>query len=133
MKTLIVDDVAVNCRVIKGFIGCYGICDVASNARTAIKLFQKAWEEKEPYDLICLDIMMPEIDGHKTLQLIRTLEDRMRIDSSACAYIIMISSRDDQEASLRSRELGCDDYFVKPLNRVKLIHKLEELGLIEKG
>ena len=64
MHSLIVDDVRANCRALEALLTPFGPCEMAHNGRDAIDLFQYAWETKEPYDLICLDLVMPDIDRY---------------------------------------------------------------------
>ena len=74
IKVLIVDDDFITRRILKSIFTPYGDCDIAINGEEAIQAFRLAREEKKPYDLICLDIMMPEIDGHEALMKIREME-----------------------------------------------------------
>ena len=71
MKTLVVDDVKVNCRVLQGLLSGYGECDIANDGASAVRLFNQALTGDAPYDLVCLDIMMPDYDGRQVLQALR--------------------------------------------------------------
>ncbi len=130
MKTLVVDDVEVNRRLVKKIVSPYGQCDQAPDSRTAVALFQKAWKEDTPYNLICLDIMMPEIDGQDLLLALRQIEKKMHVTTQQQAKIIMITACNQPHAVLSSRKRGCDAYLIKPIGTVELRHELVRLGLI---
>jgi two-component system chemotaxis response regulator CheY len=131
MKMLIVDDMQVSCRVLKGLLTKYGTCDIASNARDAIAAFQNAWKEDVPYRLICLDVMLPEIDGLKALEVLRKMEEAMNLEAAQRAHVIMVSASDDPHHQQKAKELGCDAFLVKPIFSTDLTKCLRDAGLIE--
>jgi two-component system chemotaxis response regulator CheY len=128
---LVVDDVQVNCRVLRGLLIKYGTCDIVSNARDAIAAFQSAWKEDTPYRLICLDIMLPEIDGLKALEVIRKMEEAMNLEAAQRVHVIMVSASDDPHHQLKAKELGCDGFLAKPIFSTHLTKCLRDAGLIE--
>ncbi len=71
MKTLIVDDVQANCRVLKALISPFATCEMVTTGREAIDAFQDAWKVNEPYQLICLDIMLPDYNPKKGIWILR--------------------------------------------------------------
>ena len=71
MKTLIVEDDFTSRLLLQGLLQPYGVCHICVNGREAIDAFKKALDEKESYNLVCLDIMMPEIDGQAALKQIQ--------------------------------------------------------------
>ena len=79
MKTLIVEDEFTSRRLLQKILAAYGECDIAIHGKEALEAFRLARDEREPYDLICLDIMMPEMDGQETLKMIRKTEEEMGI------------------------------------------------------
>ena len=79
MKTLIVDDDFTNRLLLQELLRPHGQSHVAVNGREAVDAVGVALEAKEPYDLICLDIMMPEMDGQEALGKIRALEEKHRL------------------------------------------------------
>ena len=77
MKTLIVDDDFTNRLLLQEILKVHGPVHVAVNGKEAVEAVAAARDNKEdPYDLICLDIMMPEMDGQEDLKIIRADEDR---------------------------------------------------------
>jgi HD-like signal output (HDOD) protein/FixJ family two-component response regulator len=130
MKTLIVDDQIVSRMKIQKIME--GICeiDAVDCGQAAIDAYKKSLEIKTPYDLITLDVSMPDLDGREVLKTIRDLEDDHEIDKDRQVKILMITSSSDKETVLSSIHAGCDDYLVKPLNREAISNKLKKFGLI---
>jgi CheY-like chemotaxis protein len=73
MKTLIVEDDFTSRLLLQEFLKSYGPTHVAVNGREAVDAVRAALEAGERYSLICLDIMMPLVDGHEALRQIRSL------------------------------------------------------------
>ena len=74
MRVLVIDDDESNRKLLKSMVAKMGECDTASNGKEALSAFKKAWEDWQPYDLVFLDILMPEMDGCQVLNKIRELE-----------------------------------------------------------
>ena len=130
MKTLIVDDDYSCRRILQAYLLKHGACDLASNGSEAIDKFKAALIDKEPYDLICLDIMMPEIDGHEVLQTIRKIEENEGIYGSDNVKIIMTTALSDTENIVKSFKEQSEAYIIKPIEDEKLVKTLKYLELI---
>lgn len=100
MKVLIVEDDFVSRRLMQGILSPYGICHVAVNGREAVEAFKIAINELDPYQLICLDIMMPEMDGHEALREIRRFEEEEGITSRV--KVIMTTALNDPQTIMKS-------------------------------
>ena len=74
MKILLAEDDYVTRKFMTNFLSRYGECDVTVDGMEAVDAFMMALEDGEPYDLACLDIMMPVMDGYQALVGIRNLE-----------------------------------------------------------
>ena len=78
MKILLAEDDFATRKFMVNFLSKYGECDVTVDGMEAVDAFMMALEDDEPYDLVCLDIMMPVMDGYQALVGIRNLEKDSR-------------------------------------------------------
>lgn len=130
MKTLIVEDDHTSLLLLKGFLVGYGPTQVAKNGKEAIAAASTALEDDDPFDLICLDIMMPELDGQTALKVIRDLEEQRGILSSEGSKIVMTTALSNMTNLSEAFKNLCDGYLVKPISKIKLIEELNRLGLL---
>ncbi len=131
MKTLIVEDDFTSRTLLQKILAPYGQSHVAVNGKEALKAVHDALEANEPYDLICLDIMMPEMDGQAALKEIRAMETARGILSTEGSKIIMTTALDDAKNVVKAFMELCDAYITKPLGKTKMLQALEKAGLIE--
>jgi len=131
MKVLIAEDDPTSRKILQGFLTPLGECDVAENGRQAIEAFQKALAEERPYDLVCLDIMMPGMDGQSVLREIRRLEEEYEVTGLDGAKIIMTTALTDSKNIMEAFSEQCEAYLIKPIDKAKLMAQLEELGLLQ--
>lgn len=133
MKILIVEDDFISRLVLQKILSPYGACDIAVNGREAVTAFTLALEEGNSYDLICLDIMMPEMDGKDALKIIREKERQKNIAPGNETKIIMTTALDTPKDVVDAfYQGGCTSYMVKPIERKKLLDLIKEYGLIGK-
>ena len=132
LKILIVEDDFISRRIIQELLSPYGQCHIAKDGEEAIRAFYLGWEEQDPYDLICMDIMMPEMDGQDALQRIRDMEKEMGIIGSREVKAIMVTALDDLKNVIKAfHDGGATSYIVKPISNKKLIDEIKNLGLIQ--
>ena len=131
MKSLIVDDDFFSRRILQTILSVYGECHVAINGKEALFAFEQSFNEEAPYDAICLDIMMPEMDGQEVLRKIRAFEDKKGIMGTDSVKIIMTTALDDNENIKKAFREQCESYLIKPISKSKLIKILSDFGLIE--
>jgi two-component system chemotaxis response regulator CheY len=130
MRVLVIDDDESNRKLLKSMVAKMGECDTASNGKDALSAFKKAWEDWRPYDLVFLDILMPEMDGCQVLIKIRELERKKGIPDKLKAKIIMVSAASQKEMVMTCLRDGCDDFMVKPLETRLMISKIRHFGLL---
>ncbi len=82
MRILIVEDDFTSRRLLQKILAPYGECDIAVDGKEALEAFTLAVREGRRYRLICLDIMMPEMDGQQVLKKIRQMEKELGISPS---------------------------------------------------
>jgi two-component system, chemotaxis family, chemotaxis protein CheY len=132
MKTLIVEDDFISRRVLAQMLAPFGACDIAINGKEAFKAFKLGLEEGEPYDLICMDIMMPQMNGQDALKLIRALEKERGIAETQGVKVVMTSAKEDPREVVEAMyQGGATVYLVKPIGKQKLLTELRGLGLID--
>ncbi len=130
MRILIVEDDFTTRRILKRFLSPYGDCDVVVDGGEAVLAFRLAWEEGRPFDLICLDIMMPNVDGHEALRRIRDMEKGMGIKPSDEVKVIMVTALGDPKTVVKAfYHGGATSYLVKPIDKRQLIEEMAGLGL----
>jgi len=130
VRILIVED-DLACRLLlKTFLARYGECHVALNGREAVEAFRTAFTSGSSYDLICMDIMMPEMDGREAVRQIRAFEEGRGIRSPHGATIFMTTTvQEIREVFQCFREL-CDAYLLKPVDLGQLLSKMKFFELV---
>jgi two-component system chemotaxis response regulator CheY len=130
MKTLIVED-DFTCRLLlQELLKSYGVTHVAVNGKEAVAAVRGALEAGQPYDLVCLDIMMPEMDGQQALKEIRALEESRGILSPQGVKVVMTTAMGDMKNVFAAYASLCDGYLTKPIHGEKLLEELRKLALV---
>lgn len=128
MRILIADDDFANRRFLEKVLSLYGEVVAVDNGMSAVDEATRAMEERQIFDLICLDIMMKKLDGYKTLEAIREAETKYGIYEKERSKVIMVSALD--EVVLDNIQV-CDDYeayICKPIIIEKFEKLMEKLG-----
>ena len=127
MKTLIVEDDFLSRKLMLAYLSPLGECDVATNGSEAIEAFMIANDAGQHYDLITLDIMMPEMSGQEVLKRVRMIEEDQNLPA---AKIIMTTALKDADNVMTAFKSQCEGYLVKPIESEKLRGLLRELDLL---
>lgn len=130
MRILIAEDESISRELLSRFLSPYGQCDLVENGTQAVEAFMHAWHEGPKYDLVCLDIMMPEVDGQAALRGIRSMEESEGVLVGNGVKIIMVTALSDKENIFTAFKSLCDAYLVKPIDKAKLLKHLREFRLI---
>ena len=131
MRILIAEDDLVSRKFLFKFLSQYGDCDLVVDGLEALDAFLISIKENNRYDLICLDIMMPKVDGVKVLKHIRDLEIQKGILPEKRSKVIMTTALAETQYVQNAFEIGCDAYAAKPIDTAKLTEVLHNLGLVE--
>jgi two-component system chemotaxis response regulator CheY len=135
MNVLIVEDDPLSARLLERILRNYGDVEKVDNGHQAIERFERslntADQQQDRYHLICLDLMMPIMDGHQTLQTIRDIENQRKTLPHNRTKILIVSALQDPVTIMRSFNEECDGYLCKPVNRDNIRKKLMELELLE--
>jgi two-component system chemotaxis response regulator CheY len=130
MRTLVVEDDVTSQILLQSFLSKYGECKVAANGKQALAAFRAAYKSGQAYDLICMDIMMPEMDGQAAIKEIRVLEEATGKSSSNSVKIIMTTAAADMENIRQSFSSLCDAYLFKPIDTGKLLGHMRDFHLV---
>jgi two-component system chemotaxis response regulator CheY len=132
MRTLIVEDDIVSREILENVLKNYGLCDSAINGLEAIAVFRRALDEARPYDLICMDIMMPELSGQDALRQIRHIEKQMGVPAGDEVKVFMTTALNETEEVIDALyKGGASAYFVKPIHIDHFIKELKSAELIQ--
>lgn len=122
MKILIVEDDAKSANMMRKFLEVYGNAEIVNDGKVADRLVKE-----NKYDLIILDIFLPNLDGIKVLESIR-VADKIQSDNKK-TKVIIVSSTDEQKYISQANYLECNAYFVKPINLDVLDATIEKIFL----
>ncbi|HEX3028283.1 MAG TPA: response regulator [Clostridia bacterium] len=128
---LIAEDDMASRKFIFKFLSKYGDCDITVDGLEAVEAFMLALDEKNPYNLVCLDIMMPKMDGLKALQAIREIEKQNFVEDDKKVKVIMTTALNETQDVFGAFDSGCEAYAAKPINTEKLVEVMEKLGLVK--
>lgn len=130
MKILIAEDDFASRKFMLRFLSKYGECDVTVDGMEAVDAFLMALDSGEGYDLVCLDIMMPALDGYQVLKAIRDVERERNIPEEKASKVIMATALNEGRNVTKAFDLGCVAYAGKPIDQGKFENVLRKLGLI---
>jgi CheY-like chemotaxis protein len=130
MRSLIVDDDPVCRKVLNAALRAYGPVDEARSGREAVDALRRSLTGGERYDLITLDIVMPDMDGHSALVAIRALEGVKGLTAGSGAKILMTTSLSDGQHVIAAYREQCSGYLTKPIALDQLFDRLRAEGLI---
>jgi two-component system, chemotaxis family, chemotaxis protein CheY len=130
MKILIAEDDFTSRLLLQEILKYYGTSHVAVNGKEAVEAVSIAIETGEPYDLICLDIMMPEMDGQEALGKIRQMEASAGITGIKRTKIVMTTTLTDKENVINAARHQCDYFLAKPIHKARLLEELRRMKLI---
>ena len=130
MKTLLAEDDFASGKFMDKYLSQYGECDVTVDGEEAVDAYMMALEDGEPYDLVCLDVMMPVLDGYQVLKAIRDIEAERGITKDQRVKIIMTTALNEERNVKKAFELGCEAYSGKPIDVDRFEQVLRKLGLI---
>ncbi|MFB9330753.1 response regulator [Paenibacillus aurantiacus] len=129
MRILVAEDDLASRRFLSQLMSSYGDCDQTVDGMEALDAIQLAIEEGQPYGLICLDVMMPKLDGVKVLKAVRQMEKQHGIKGSSRSKVILTTAL-NPEFITHPLDPDVEMYAPKPLDAGKLDEMLRKMGLL---
>ncbi|MBF0358244.1 MAG: response regulator [Magnetococcales bacterium] len=131
MNILIADDEYSSRLLLEEILSPLGDCQIVENGVEAIAAVKSLFEQNKRFDLICLDILMPEMSGQEALTEIRSLEKKNGVAAQDESVVIMITALNSLQSVVDSFEGGgCSAYLTKPVTKQALLDKLKNYGLV---
>ncbi|MEE1341161.1 MAG: response regulator [Lachnospiraceae bacterium] len=130
MRILVAEDDLASRKFLSKFLSQYGEVDVAIDGVEAVEQFGSQVEAGNFYDLVCLDIMMPKIDGYKALEVMREIEGNFEVPNEKRVKVILTSALNETESTLDIKASGYDGYAIKPIDMDKFTALMQKLGLL---
>lgn len=130
MRILIAEDDVANAKFLSKYLSKFGEVVITPDGIAAVDEFVNHLEKGENFDLVCLDIMMPKIDGYKVLASIRSAERKHGVSRMLRSKVIMTSALDETSFDSAQASDDYDDYICKPIDIMKLNSILKKLDLI---
>ena len=131
MCSLLVEDDFASRLLLQTFLSRYGECHIAVNGKEAVDAFGAALGRVQGYDLICMDIMMPVMDGREAVRQMRAMEEVQGISSTYGAKIIMTTAVTEVREVIRCFQELCDAYLMKPIDLTQLLSQLKSFHLVQ--
>jgi len=130
MKILIVEDDEVSRIFLQKILSKYGDCDITVDGMETLEAYLLALQEDNPYDLICLDIMIPKVNGVKVLKSIREMERKKRFKKKQLVKVMVLTALAQTQFVSDVLTEGYDVYVAKPVNKKDLEEAMIKLGLL---
>jgi YesN/AraC family two-component response regulator len=123
MKILLIDDEPIALTKLELMLSNVGDCDKAVNGVQATEHFVRSIDENQPYDLVTIDIELPDITG---LDLLTRFCELERKNSLPPSKKIMVTAHSKVDYVVKARD-KCDAFLVKPLRKATLLEKIQEI------
>ena len=127
MRILAIDDEFAALSLLVAIFSEYGACDAATNGHQALDMYHQAFLSETPYDLIVVDIQMPEVDG---LEVLKKIVHSEKYSGAKPAKKIVISADSSPHNVCMAGKFKCEAFLVKPVRRDALMAKLDGMGYV---
>ncbi|MBE5944091.1 MAG: response regulator transcription factor [Lachnospiraceae bacterium] len=129
MRVLVAEDDIASGKFMQKLLSKYGEVVVARDGIAAVDAFVNGINDNQRFDLVCMDIMMPKIDGYKALASIRDAERKLGLARDSRCKVIMISALDEGfDSSYASDDY--EEYLCKPIDIIQFDNVVKKLGLV---
>lgn len=128
MRVLIAEDDQTSAILLASMLKPFGTVLVAQDGDALVRDFTVALIQQQPYDLVCLDIKMPGLDGQACLRCLRAIEQAFGRDGAAGTKVLMTTSVNTPESIFTAFRGQAEGYLIKPIDRTKLLAHLAQFG-----
>lgn len=129
MKILILEDDRSLLDLLTRRMAEYGECYATDNGIDAVRAFDEAMVNQDPFELALLDIMLPGMSGYEVLEKIRQIEAQWKKDGLEGATVIMVTALNTSKDILQAFRGNCEAYMTKPYTKKDLEQILTSLGI----
>ncbi|MBF0481201.1 MAG: response regulator [Desulfovibrionaceae bacterium] len=131
-RVLIVDDDILSCKQLEKYFSPHAACDVRTDGRSAVEAFAQALAEGSPYGIVCIEIVMPGLDGSQSLELMRAIEDEYGVEEMDRSRVIITTGKNDPKSIFQAFfDQHVFAYLVKPIKKQTIETELKKLRLVE--
>ncbi len=131
MRYLIVDDDPNICTLLSVYLAPYGDTIISNHGEDAMHMFKDDLEEGNFFDVVFMDISMPDMDGHQVVQEMRDMEKARKISGTQRFKLVMITAHKDVKNVTESFFSGeADCYVTKPFSEEDLLEELKKNKII---
>jgi len=127
MKTLVIDTDRAIMDAVSAIFCKKGGCDWAEDGEKGLDMIKSAFKQGQPYDLIVLEIVLPEVSGYTIIKEVRNLELNMNISPIDEVKIIVLTYRSDEPTLLQAFRNGATGWVSKPIDPTALEAKINKL------
>lgn len=125
MRILVIDDEIVALTRMTKLFSRWGKADGANSGIEALKLFSKSYEDGILYDLITIDINIPDISGIDLIEKLVEIEKEHDPDGGWSSKKVVITAEGNLQNLQMAKARGCDDFLVKPVKLKVLEEKIK--------
>jgi two-component system chemotaxis response regulator CheY len=130
MRILVVDDEFVSREKLTAILSAHGNCDAAPDGRTALEMVEKAYRDGNPYELVTMDLNMPDMSGHVVVQEMRHWEQgNPQIANGYAASVLIITATKEIRDVMESFDEGAEAYIVKPVTPENVAEAIGKINL----
>lgn len=126
-KILIVEDNKMNAKLLEKMLSQFGECTIAYDGYEALKFFHQQHAKNEPFDIIFLDLEMPNLAGQETLVHIRQYE--RSLDIFNFVKVVILTGESDKKVVMELFTLGCEHYLTKPVKKEDVVETIKKFAI----
>ncbi|OGH02791.1 MAG: hypothetical protein A2557_02960 [Candidatus Lambdaproteobacteria bacterium RIFOXYD2_FULL_56_26] len=131
MRILVIDDEKHSADLLAKILSPWSTVEIALSGKEGLTLFTQGLDHQTPFDLVFLDIVMPDLNGHQVLEGIRRIEAQRNHREET--PVVIATVKEDGHTILQSFAAGAQHFFTKPYDRQAIFELLKEQGLLKPG